>query len=176
MIPPIDPATLAMLNSGGGAAGGGAAGGAGAAGGINFGPQGLLGGMTEMPLDMNALGGNGITPSSLSSGVDAAIAEPVDFNRKLGLSGQSLGDAVGAVDTTPMAEGVPKGGMQMPSMGQLQGIFDQGTAKDMPMVQSPQARASGYSEAAPQQINPYGSAAANQGLLEMLQKAYSLGA
>ena len=41
MIPPIDPSMLAMLmNSGGGAAGG-----AGAAGGINFGPQGLLGGM-----------------------------------------------------------------------------------------------------------------------------------
>ena len=172
MIPPIDPATLAMLMK----SGGGAAGGAGAAGGINFGPQGLLGGMTEMPLDMNALGGNGITPSSLSSSVDAAASAPIDLNSKLGLSGQSLGGAVGAVDTAPMAEGVPKGGMQMPSMSALGDIFSQGSSQDMPMVQSPQARASGYSEAAPQQINPYGSAAANQGLLEMLQKAYSLGA
>ena len=172
MIPPIDPSMLAMLmNSGGGAAGG-----AGAAGGINFGPQGLLGGMTEMPLDMSALGGNGVTPSSLSSGVDAAVAEPVDFGREMGLSGQTLGSAVGAVDTTTMAQGSGPSGMQMPNMGQMSEIFSQGSSQDMPMVQSPQAQASGYSEAAPQQINPYGSAAANQGLLEMLQKAYSLGA
>jgi hypothetical protein len=166
MIPPIDPATLAAIMGGNGVAGGPSA----------MSAQGLLANTNFNNLPINAAGN--VQAPSLASNVSAAMSEPVDLASKVGITGQSLGDVVGAPNIPSIPEGVPAptgGGMQMPSMDTLKGIFDQGTAAT-PMAESPQARASGYSEAAPQQANPYASAAANQGLLQMLQKAYSLGA
>jgi hypothetical protein len=165
MIPPIDPATLAAIMSGNGVAGGPSA----------MSAQGLLANTNFNNLPINASGN--VQAPSLASNVSAAASAPVDLNSQVGMTGQSLGSAVGAPNIPSIAEGVPTGGgMQMPSMDTMKGIFDQGTTGDMPMAQSPQAQASGYSEAAPEQANPYASAAANQGLLQMLQKAYSLGA
>ena len=167
MIPPIDPATLAAIMGGNGVAGGPSA----------MSAQGLLANTNFNNLPINAAGN--VQAPSLASNVSAAASAPVDLNSQVGMTGQTLGSAVGAPAIPSIPEGVPAptgGGMQMPSMDTLKGILDQGTASDMPMAESPAARASGYSEAAPQQAHPYASAAANQGLLQMLQKAYSLGA
>lgn len=128
--------------------------------------------LKNLPINTN---GNLYNPD-LASNVRGILSEPVDMNAQVGMTGQSLGDVVGfpAIETIP--EGVPADGMQMPSMQTLEGAFGDLTSTGMPMAESPQARATGYKEAVQEQVNPYMSAAASKGLLEMLQKAYSLGA
>ena len=165
MIPPIDPATLAAIMGGQGGS---------AASAIS--PQGILANTNFNNLPINAAGN--VQAPSLASNVSAAATAPVNMNRQTNITGQTLGGAVGAPAIPNIPTGVPQAAPQKPKdvLGDLGAAFDSMAAKPTDFGPITAATRSGFSQEMPNmQTNPYGSAAANKGLLELLQGAYSLG-
>lgn len=167
MIPPIDPATLAAIMGGQGGS---------AASAIS--PQGILANTNFNNLPINAAGN--VQAPTLASNVSAATTAPVNMNRQTNMTGQTLGGAVGAPTIPNIPTGVPAAptAPQKPAdmLGDLGAAFDSMAAKPSDFGPITAASRSGFSQEMPDmQTNPYGSAAANKGLLELLQNAYSLG-
>jgi len=164
MIPPIDPATLAAIMGGQGGS---------VASAIS--PQGILANTNFNNLPINAAGN--VQAPTLASNVASATTAPVNMNRQTNITGQTLGGAVGAPAIPSIPTGVPAAPQKPADMlGEIGSAFDSMAAKPSDFGPITAASRSGFSQQMPDmQTNPYGSAAANKGLLELLQGAYSLG-
>lgn len=161
MIPPIDPATLAMLTSSGGGA------------------QGVINSYAANPMQS-------LTPESIGLLSDAAQNGPqmssVDQTNPFTgqvttpVSLQNANEVIAEATGGPTASAQAAPQMPKDVLGGLGAAFDSMAAKPSDFGPITAASRSGFSQQMPDmQTNPYGSAAANKGLLELLQGAYSLG-
>ena len=159
MTLPIDPATLAMLTQSGGA-------------------QGVLNSLAANP-------NQSLTNQSVALLSNAAqnapqmssVSQTNPFTNQVTtpVSASNVSTALSQA-TTPPPAAPPVPQMPKDMLGEIGSAFDSMTAKPSDFGPITAATRSGFSQEMPaMQTNPYGSAAANKGLLELLQNAYSLG-
>ena len=160
MIPPIDPATLAMLTQSGGGA------------------QGVLNSLAVNPnqsLTNQSIGL--LTNASQTAPMMSAVPQTNALTGQVTtpVSASNASTAL-AQATTPPPAATPAPKMPKDMLGDIGNAFASMTAQPSDFGPITPATRSGFSQEMPtMQTDPYGSAAANQGLLELLRGAYSLG-
>ena len=190
MTIPVDPTILATIAQQGGAAAGGAGGGAAAAGtggALAADPFRFLGAQEVM----NSFAQNpnqSLSPNAMGLLADAQqnapmmSANPTTTSMLTGATtvpmtaGNASSVLSKATSGGPIAPQAPKKPPADTKLQDLSNAFKSMTAKPSDFAPVQQAGRSGFSAEIPTiDVNPYGSAAANKGLLELMRNAYSLG-